>query len=48
MTHHSDFDQWVEPAPLTKYVPAAQARVAFWRGVVVGFLVGVVLGWFML
>jgi len=48
MTHHRDFDQWVEPAPLRKYVPAEQARVAFWRGYTVGLLIGVVLGWLML
>lgn len=36
MTHHRDFDQWVEPKPLRKYVPAAQARVAFWRGWLAG------------
>ena len=48
MTHHSDFDEWIEPISLPKYVPAAQARVAFWRGVVVGLLIGVSLGWLML
>ena len=43
-----DSDQWVEPAPLRKYVPAAQARVAFRRGIWGGLLIGVAFGWFVL
>lgn len=50
--HRRDFDPWGEPAILPDYVLKTdsdrKAYRAFWRGVVVGLMIGVALGWFML
>ena len=42
--HRRDFDPWAYPAPLPEYVPltesTARARLAFWRGLRFGMVLG--------